>query len=461
MAKSTITQLRDFPSVEELLQTKKISALSKQLPRPIVAQIVKDVIAQSKKDFKTNKTITIEKLVEQIITSAKETKRNEITKVINATGVVVHTNLGRAPLSDELFDEIRKTTVGFGNIEFDLHSGKRGKRGEACENYLSELSQAESATVVNNCAAALFLILNTLANKKQVIISRSELVQIGGGFRIPDILKKSGSKLTEIGSTNITTLKDYENAITDKTGIILKVHQSNFVQKGFVEQVSLKELVVLGEKYSIPVVNDLGSGVFVLTKKILGYAEPTVQMSVRDGADITCFSGDKLLGGSQAGLLVGNKEMIKKIKKNPLFRTMRADKIVFAVLEKLLMYYLDNSWQEKIKLWNMLSVSESELYKRGKAIQKNIGSPDGLSVEATKSFVGGGALPESDIPSVGIIFSNKYNPNRLMKLFRDLEYPIIGRIDNDRFIIDIKAIEKSDITYLEQSIKKILNKFSC
>ena len=206
MAKSTITQLRDFPSVEELLQNKKLSTLIKELPRPIVANIVKNAIVQSKQDFRQGNKVTHTKLIEKIIFIAQNTKRKEITKVINATGVVVHTNLGRAPLSDELFDEIRKTTVGFGNVEFDLLSGKRGKRGEACESYLAELSQAESSTVVNNCAAALFLTVNALSNKKQVIISRSELVQIGGGFRIPDILKKAGAKLVEVGSTNITTI---------------------------------------------------------------------------------------------------------------------------------------------------------------------------------------------------------------------------------------------------------------
>ena len=458
MAKSKITQLRDFPSAEELLQEKKIEAYISMLPRPIVAQIVKDVIANAKTDFKNGKEFGKSDIINAICIASDQKKRREITKVINASGIVVHTNMGRAPLSDELFEEIRKTTTGYSNLEFDLASGKRGNRGEAVESYLSILSQGESATIVNNCAAGLLLSLNTLANRKEVIISRSELVQIGGGFRIPDILKKSGAKLVEIGSTNITTLKDYKSAISDKTGLILKVHQSNFVQKGFVEEVSLKELVKLGNEKQIPVMNDLGSGVFIDTKKLLGYTEPTVQMSVRDGADITCFSGDKLLGGSQAGLLVGKEEYIQKIKKNPLFRTMRADKIVFAILEKLLSYYLDNSWQEKIKLWYMLSIPESELYKTGKAIQKRLGNPDGLSVEATKAFVGGGALPESDIPSVGIIFSDTFNANKLMNTFRNLPYPIIGRINENRFVLDLKAVEKSDYNYLEQSIQTILSK---
>ena len=459
MAKDTIKQMRDFPSVEELLQHKKLLKTIDSLPRPIVAAIVKNVIAKTKQQFKKGEEITESSIISKIITESSKQKRVEISKVINAAGVVVHTNLGRAPLSDDLFNTVMKTTVGFGNIEFDLHTGKRGKRGLACEQYLAQLSGSESATVVNNCAAAIFIILNTLAYRKQVIISRSELVQIGGGFRIPDILKKSGAKLTEIGSTNITSIKDYENAITDKTGLLLKVHQSNFIQKGFVEQVSLKELAALGKKYSIPVINDLGSGVFVPTKKILGYSEPTVQNSVRDGADITCFSGDKMLGGGQAGLIVGRDEYISKIKKNQIFRALRVDKIVFAMLEKLLSYYLNNSWQDNIKLWSILSLSESELYKRGKAIQKNIGSPSAVSVEATKSYLGGGALPEADIPSVGIIFSEEYKPNKLMKQFRELEYPIIGRIEDDRFVLDLKAVDKEDLPYLENSIKSILKKY--
>lgn len=461
MATDKIKEFRDFPSVEELLQHKNIQKSIESLPRPIVSEIVKNVIAQGKKDFKKGVPVSVTSLIEYVNREANKYKRDEISKVINATGVIIHTNLGRAPLSDELFDAVKQTTVGYGNIEFDIESGKRGNRGIACEKYLTMLSGAEASTVVNNCAAAIFLILNTFAGRKNVVISRSELVQIGGGFRIPDILKKSGAKLSEVGSTNITTIKDYEKAIDDKTALILKVHQSNFVQKGFVEQVSLKELVALGNKHSIPVVNDLGSGVFVPTKKILGYVEPTVQMSVRDGADLTCFSGDKMLGGGQAGLIVGKTEYIEKIKKNPIFRAMRVDKIVFAMLEKLLTFYLNNSWQENIKLWSLLSVSESELYKRGKNIQKNIGTPSGISVEATKSYIGGGALPESDIPSVGIIFSETYNPNDLMRLFRGLEYPIIGRIEADRFVLDLKSVDQEDLPYLEISIKKILSQLSC
>jgi len=456
MAKNKIKELRDFPSVEELLQDTRMEPVMPLVPRPVIAEITKKTVARLKKEFNSGTEVTETYLFDAILKDCMIVHKQEMSKVINATGIVVHTNLGRAPLSEELFETVKKTTVGYGNIEFDLSSGKRGQRGLACEKYLAELSGADAATVVNNCAASLFIILNSHANRKEVIISRSELVQIGGGFRIPDILKKSGAKLHEVGSTNITTLADYENAISDKTGLILKVHQSNFVQKGFVEAVSLKELVTLGKKHSLPVVNDLGSGVFVPTKDILGYTEPTVQMSVRDGADVTCFSGDKLLGGSQAGLIVGKRDFIIKIKQNPLFRAFRVDKIVFAMLERLLTYYLNNTWQENIKLWKLLSVSESELYKRGKKIQKDLGTPSGLSVEATQAYVGGGALPESDIPSVGIVFSGEFNPNKLMTSFRELPFPIIGRINEDRFVIDLKAVDEADLPYLEQSIKKIL-----
>ena len=322
------------------------------------------------------------------------------------------------------------------------------------ELYLATLSGAEKGTVVNNCAAALFIILNTLSNKKEVIISRSELVQIGGGFRIPDILKKSGAKLKEIGSTNITTLSDYENAISDKTGLILKVHQSNFAQRGFVEQVSLKELSALARKNKIPLVNDLGSGVFIPTGKVLGHPEQTVAQSVREKADITCFSGDKMLGGAQAGLIVGNAEHIDKIKKNPIFRALRVDKIVFSMLEKLLTFYLNDSHLDDIKLWSLLTVPEAELYKVGKKIQKNLGNPEYLSVEATNAYVGGGALPDSTIPSVGIVLSGK--AGHFLKKFRELSVPIIGRIEDERFIIDLKAVDQSDYEYLENSIKEII-----
>ncbi len=457
MAKKVIKQLRDFPAVEQLLQNAKLKPYISSVPRPIAAEIVKDVIADMKEKFKAKGTVAEADVAGEVKRRIEACRRNEITPVINATGIVVHTNLGRAPLSESIFDAVKKTVVGYGNIEFDLAQGERGSRGVACEKYLAQLSEAEGATVVNNCAAALLLTLNTLSDKKQVIISRGELVQIGGGFRIPDILRKSGAKLCEVGTTNITTPADYENAINEKTGLILRVHQSNFVQKGFTEQLALKPLVKLGKKHNIPVINDLGSGVFIQTKDVLGYTEPTVQQSVRDGADITCFSGDKMLGGCQAGLIVGKADLIGRIKRNALFRTVRVDKIVFSMLEKMLAYYLNGQWQTEIKLWALLSVAESELYRRGKQILKKLGNPSGISVEATKAFVGGGALPEANIPSVGIIFSKDYKAGSLLKRFREMPVPIIGRIDNDRLILDLKAVDEVDLPRIEAAIKQVIS----
>ena len=452
-----IKTMRDFPSVEELLQMRELSDTIAQVPRPVASETVKTVVSDLKQQLKkSEKPITKKKLISTIKTAIDNLKRQEITRVINATGIVVHTNLGRAPLSETLIDAIKQTVTGYGNIEFDLARGTRGKRGLACERYLALLAGAEAATVVNNCAAALFIVLNTLANRKEVIISRGELVQIGGGFRIPDILRKSGAKLCEVGTTNITTIDDYVSYIKPQTGLLLKVHKSNFVQGGFTEEVALKELVKLGNNHHLPVVNDPGSGVFIDMRELLGYSEPTVQQSVRTGAVLTTFSGDKLLGGVQAGLIVGKKEYIQKIKRNALFRTMRVDKIVFSMLEHLFGIYLNGNYKEEIKLWSILSIPESELYKRAKKILSEIGNPPGLSVEATNAFVGGGALPESAIPSVGIVFSKEYKPTTTMTAFRKLSPPVIGRIENDHFILDMKAIDIEDIPLLASAIKNVI-----
>lgn len=459
MAKRVIRQPRDFPSVEELLQHSGLSDLLSSLPHSLAAELVREVVAQNKEKLKQgSKTISREGLLSDIRSSIVAAKRGEISPVINATGIVVHTNLGRAPVSEALFDAVKRTAVGYSNIEFDTGKGSRGGRGVACERYLALLAGSESATVVNNCAAAVFLILNTLAQRKHVLVSRGELVQIGGGFRIPDILRKSGARLREVGTTNITTMADYESNLDQKTGLILKVHKSNFVQAGFTEEVPLKQLVALGAAHSIPVANDLGSGVFVSTQEILGYSEPTVQQSVRDGADLTCFSGDKMLGGVQAGLIVGRAELVRKIKKNPLFRTVRVDKFVFSMLEKLLSIYLDGRQRSKIKLWAILSVPEAELYERAKALLKELGNPAGLSVEVTKAYVGGGALPEANIPSVGIVFSVDYKATALMHRFRVMEPPVIGRIDNDRFILDLKAVAFGELEVLREAIKKVIKR---
>jgi len=457
MAEKLISRPRDFPAVEELLQRSSLAKAIARVPRPYAAQIVKQVIADAKEKLRTKKVSMTQADLEGEITRQIElAKRQEMTRVINATGVVVHTNLGRAPLSPDMFERIKDIVTGYGNVEYDLSGGKRGGRGAACERYLSLLAGSESGAVVNNNAAALLLILNSLANRKEVLVSRGELVQIGGGFRIPDILRKSGARLVEVGTTNITTLQDYEDSITDRTGLVLKVHKSNFAQAGFTDEADIAALVKLGRDREIPVVNDLGSGVFIPTRKILGQSEPTVQQSVRAGADLTCFSGDKMLGGAQAGLIVGREALIKKLKRNPLFRTMRLDKIMFALLEGLLSIYLEGNASERIKLWQVLSVRESELYARGRRILDELGRPDGLTVAATRAFVGGGALPEADLPSAGIVFEAAYRPTQLMNKFRRMDPPVIGRIENERFVLDLKAVAEDELAVLSKAIRRAI-----
>ncbi|RKX27372.1 MAG: L-seryl-tRNA(Sec) selenium transferase [Candidatus Zixiibacteriota bacterium] len=457
MAKKLISKPRDFPSVEELLQSTQLASAVVSLPRPLAAALVKSCVARLKLSLMDDgDSLEVSELYSTLRDELIGAATRSISRVINATGVVVHTNLGRAPLSETLFDEVKRTVVGYGNVEYDIGSGARGRRGEACEDYLALLSGAETGTVVNNCAAALFIILNTLANRKKVLISRGELIQIGGGFRIPDILKKSGAKLCEIGTTNITTLADYENNIDSRTALILKVHRSNFTQSGFTEDVTLKQLVELGEKHNLPVINDLGSGVFIPTSKIFGYREPTVQESVRAGASLTCFSGDKMLGGMQAGLIVGRSNLVTKIKKNPIFRTIRVDKVVFAVLERLLTIYLNGTHLDDIKLWRLLSTNRAHLRSVAEKILKQLGKPDGITVENTDAFVGGGALPEQPIKSVGLVFSARYSARKLMKTFREFRPPVIGRVDDDRFILDLKAVDESDYTNIVKAVRRVI-----
>ena len=457
MAERLITQPRDFPSVEELLSAPEIAEAVALIPRPVAVEVVRKAIADGKARLaKGGKPLGWSAFLNLVRLALRTKKRREITRVINATGIVVHTNLGRAPIAPSVLQDVVASVSRYNTLEFDLETGERGSRGAACEEYLALLSEAEEGTIVNNCAAALFLVLNTLANRKNVVISRSELVQIGGGFRIPDILKRAGAKLREVGTTNITTVGDYDNAIDSSVGLVLKVHKSNFVQAGFTQEVSLKELVAVGRRNQIPVVNDLGSGVFLDTQSTLGYREPTVQQSVRDGADLTCFSGDKLLGGMQAGLIVGRSDLVGRLKKNPVYRALRVDKVVFTALERLLAIYLSDLAIDEVPIWKTLMVPESELYRRGRRLLSDLGNPPEVSVEATKALVGGGALPESEIPSVALIFSSAFKAERLSRQFRDYTPPVIGRIEGDRFMLDLKAVSADELPTLLEAARTIL-----
>jgi L-seryl-tRNA(Ser) seleniumtransferase len=459
MPEKMIKSFRDIPAVEKLASDPILVKSASDIPRPLLIEIIRSVIDQLKKrQGHKFKEISLANLFKSIEHDIDLYRKKKIGKVINGTGILVHTNLGRAPLSETLFEKIKDQVTGYGNLEFETAAGKRGRRGELAEKYLALISQAEAGAIVNNNAAALFLILNTLANRRQVVISRGELVQIGGGFRIPDIIKKSGARLLEIGTTNITSLSDYRSALDKKPAVILKVHRSNFALSGFTDDTDLADLVKLGQENGIPVINDLGSGGFVDTREFAGEHEPTVQESVRSGADLTCFSGDKLLGGMQAGLIVGRSDLIDKIKRNPVFRTMRVDKVTFSALEELLGYYLDGSWKDNIKLWNLATSTEAKLYEKGSRLIETLRAGEKIILEASQGKIGGGALPEIPLPSVCMVFRSTMSPQKIAALFRDCNPPVIGRINNDRFGIDLKAIDDNDLKPLTRILKTALKK---
>lgn len=434
------SNLRDFPSVEILSGEPQIRQYDDIVPKPLVLKLIKEAIAQEKEIFRGgDKSITREKLIDAICDKINQLAHQNLRPVINGTGIIIHTNLGRSPLAHNHLTDAIEMACGYSNLEYNTYSGKRGKRGILAESLLSSLCGTESGTMVNNNAAALFVILNTLANRKEVIISRGELVQIGGGFKIPEIMTRAGVKLIEVGTTNRTSLSDYRKAITSKTKMILKVHRSNFIQSGFVEETSVKDLAGLCRKHDILLTHDLGSGLMALPKDLKIKNEPVISEAIRGGADLTCFSGDKLLGAVQAGLIVGEQKLIKKIKSNPIFRTIRCDKISFAVMAKVLSIYLQGDQFEEMPIWKMISSTPAELKKRGESILASLGMKN-IILRASRAYLGGGSTPEQSIPSLSLSIKIKSNPNKLAASFREYSIPIIGRVENDEFLIDLRTV---------------------
>ena len=383
---------------------------------------------------------------------------------INATGVVVHTNLGRSLLSTDAIENLLLISGRYSNLEFDLSAGKRGIRYSCVEDILCELSGAESAMVVNNNAGAVLLCLETIAKEKKVVVSRGELVEIGGSFRIPDVMAKSGCILKEVGTTNRTRLKDYENAIENDTGLLLKVHTSNYSIVGFTASVSLKEMVELGTKYHIPVMEDLGSGTFIDFSKYGMSKEPTVQESVASGADVVTFSGDKLLGGPQAGVIVGKKDILDKIKQNPLTRALRIDKLTLAALESTMRLYRDpDKALEKIPTLRMLTIPISQIEKKARQLAMMLEDIGNLNlcvkILNRSSKAGGGALPLLDIPTkcAGVKVKG-VSANSIERYMRVNRPPVIGRIEEDMFIMDLRTVQDDELQMIGEAFKNMLKR---
>jgi L-seryl-tRNA(Ser) seleniumtransferase len=453
-----MTTLRDLPSVEELLQTKTAAELIARFGRPLTLTAIRETLDTIRARF-TSGAITALPLHDLILAQTDSLLTSWIKptlrSIINATGVILHTNLGRAPLSDATIRAMDTVSRGYSNLEYDLEKGARGSRLIHAESVLRKLTGVESAIVVNNNASAVLLVLSALANRKRVIISRSQLVEIGGGFRIPDVMKQSGAKLVEVGTTNKVHLRDYEEALQDGGSLVMRAHPSNFKIIGFTEEPELKEVVELAHKAGIFVMDDLGSGALYDTAKYGLAHEPTVHESLAAGVDVVCFSGDKLLGGPQAGIIIGRKELIDKIKKHPLARAVRADKACLAGVTATFLHYLKDEAEREIPILKMMSYSPKQIKGRAEAWIRDLGRGEVVEGQST---VGGGSLPGESFPTFLLSLSVD-SPDQFLKRLRAQNPPIIARTTNDKVLLDPRTVLPEQEGALLVGLKNVFNDF--
>lgn len=432
-----MNSLRDIPSIEQLLQN--ATHLIDAYGRPLTLDALRLTLDETRARFKQNPETALPS-TDSILSQAESHLTSwtvpTLLPVINATGVILHTNLGRAPLSNATIKAMNDVASNYSNLEYDLSKGKRGSRLIHAESVLQKLTGAEAALVVNNNASALLLVLSALANRKRVVIARSQLVEIGGGFRIPDVMRQSGAKLIEVGATNKVRVSDYKEALEDKTGLVMRAHRSNFKIVGFTEEPELKEIVVVAHEANVIVVDDLGSGALIDTAKYGLAHEPTVQESLAAGADLVCFSGDKLLGGPQAGIILGKKELIDKIKKHPLARAVRADKVCLAGVTATLTHYLTDEVEREIPIVRMMSLTPEQVKVRAEAWRDALGQGEVVESEST---VGGGSLPEESM-STFVLALDVRSPDKFLKKLRDANPPVIARTENDKILLDPRTV---------------------
>jgi len=449
-----MTSLRDLPSIEQLLHAARADQLINQYGRPLTLDALRATLDEIRARFKSDpqsdlpsKDVILARAESHLIAWMTPT----LLPVINATGVILHTNLGRAPLSRATIAAMKEAAENYSTLEYDLEKGQRGSRLIHAESILQRLTGAESALVVNNNASAVLLVLSALANKKRVVISRTQLVEIGGGFRLPDVMKQSGAKLVEVGTTNKVRLSDYKEALEERTALVMRAHRSNFKIVGFTEEPELKEIVDVAHQANVIVMDDLGSGALLDTAKYGLAHEPTVQESLVAGVDLICFSGDKLLGGPQAGIIIGKKELIDKIKKHPLARAVRADKICLAGITATLLHYLKEEAEREIPIWKMMSLTLNQLKVRAEAWRDTLGKGEVIKSEST---VGGGSLPEECISTYALALNVK-SPDKFMKKLRESHPPIIARIENDTILFDPRTV--LDDETLTSNLKPLLS----
>ena len=432
----------------------------------MVVDVIREEIDKLRNFIKENDDVNlietkINNLIENIKISTEKVYSYNIKKVINGTGTILHTNLGRAIISKKHADYLSEVVTSYSNLEYNLEEGKRGERYSHFEKLICKITGAEAAMAVNNNAAAVMLVLSSMAAEREVIVSRGELVEVGGKFRIPDVMKSSNAHLVEIGTTNKTHLEDYEDAISENTGAFLKVHTSNFKILGFTESVSIEELCKLGREKDIPVIEDIGSGVLIdLSEYGLEY-EPTVQDSIKAGVDVVSFSGDKLLGGPQAGIIVGKKKYIDKMKKNPLTRAFRIDKFTATILEMIFHEYLNEEDAIKnIPVLSLITKDLKEIEKNANALFnkiENLENVADINVEDTFSQIGGGSLPAERIKSKSVtIMPKNISTQSLEAKLRAGKNPVVGRISEEKLILDMRTVLEDEIDILAQKLIDIL-----
>lgn len=430
--------LRDLPSVDVFLQSTQASAWIASYGRPLTLQAIRQTLQDLRDHYNKDKPLPdVETIYGQVSLKLASWTSPSLVPVINASGVILHTNLGRAPLSQAAINAAQEAALGYSNLEYDLEKGKRGSRLIHAERLLKHLSGAQSALVVNNNASAVLLILTALSRRRSVVIARSQLVEIGGGFRVPDVMKQSGARLVEIGATNRVHLSDYEQAITQEhPALVMRAHRSNFRIIGFTSEPSLSEIAEVAHRADIPLIDDLGSGTFLDTACYGMAHEPTIDESLAGGADLVSFSGDKLLGGPQAGIILGRLDLVEKLKKHPLARAIRADKICLAALSATLLHYMKDEVVKEVPIWRMIAQTSEEIRNRAQNWVDRLGHGEVL---ATQSTVGGGSLPGETLPTFALALTLP-SPNRFLEKLHHSSPPVIARLEDGRILFDPRTV---------------------
>jgi len=443
--------------VDRVLADEQLKPLAETYPHDWLVKLVRQQLERERDAVAAGKKVSsLSKIAEAVCNQVKAIEVPSLRPVINATGVILHTNLGRSPLSREATEAMATVARGYSNLEFNLDSGTRGSRQVHVESLLCELTGAEAALVVNNNASGVLLALTALAKRKEVIVSRGQAVEIGGGFRIPDVMRQSGARLVEVGTTNCTYISDYEQALSPRTAALMRVHASNFQLVGFTSEVELEDLMALAERYSIPVLDDLGSGCFLDTTTFGLAPEPVVQRSVALGVGLAFFSGDKLVGGPQAGIIVGRRQFMEKLRRHPLARAVRIDKVRLAGLAATLLHYLKGEAASKIPVWRMIAAPVVDIEKRAEKWREVLGGA--ARVIDGETMVGGGSLPGGTLPTRLVAIGGGKNRNLAQRAARKLrsgEIPVVGRIADDILLLDPRSVLPEDDETVTKALRNL------